>query len=590
MEKITRLFDFIQYQKDNYPLDDALAGKENGEWIKYSTDDYLNLGNKLSRALLELGVQPGDRIGLVSNNRPEWNIVDLAVLQIGAVNVPIYPTISSSEYEFIFNNAEIKFVFVSDKEIYKKVNAIFDNVASLQEIFSFDSIDGVRKWTDILDIATIDYQEKVEQLKSQVKGSDLATLIYTSGTTGVPKGVMLSHNNLVSNVLGSQPRLPLVASEKALSFLPLCHVYERILSYLYVYVGVSIYYAESIDTISDNLKEIKPDGFSAVPRLLEKIYDKIVMKGAELSGIKKALFFWALEIAKVWEPYQANGAWYEFKLKIANKLIFSKWREALGGNVKVVASGSAALQPRLARIFNAAGVPIMEGYGLTETSPVITVNMMADRHFKIGTVGKPLDKVQVKIAEDGEVLCKGPNVMMGYYKNEEKTKEVLSDDGWFHTGDIGEIDSEGFLKITDRKKEIFKTSGGKYVAPQVMENTFKASMFIEQIMVIGENRKHPAALIVPSFDHIKDYFHHKHIDYPGDEKVLNHKVFVKKINKVIEHYNEGFGKWEQIKKWEFLTEPFSIDGGELTPTLKLKRKAILSKYEDLVNKIYAEEN
>lgn len=590
MEKITRLFDFIQYQKDNYPLDDALAGKENGEWIKYSTDDYLNLGNKLSRALLELGVQPGDRIGLVSNNRPEWNIVDLAVLQIGAVNVPIYPTISSSEYEFIFNNAEIKFVFVSDKEIYKKVNAIFDNVASLQEIFSFDSIDGVRKWTDILDIATIDYQEKVEQLKSQVKGSDLATLIYTSGTTGVPKGVMLSHNNLVSNVLGSQPRLPLVASEKALSFLPLCHVYERILSYLYVYVGVSIYYAESIDTISDNLKEIKPDGFSAVPRLLEKIYDKIVMKGAELSGIKKALFFWALEIAKVWEPYQANGAWYEFKLKIANKLIFSKWREALGGNVKVVASGSAALQPRLARIFNAAGVPIMEGYGLTETSPVITVNMMADRHFKIGTVGKPLDKVQVKIAEDGEVLCKGPNVMMGYYKNEEKTKEVLSDDGWFHTGDIGEIDSEGFLKITDRKKEIFKTSGGKYVAPQVMENTFKASMFIEQIMVIGENRKHPAALIVPSFDHIKDYFHHKHIDYPGDENVLNHKVFVKKINKVIEHYNEGFGKWEQIKKWEFLTEPFSIDGGELTPTLKLKRKAILSKYEDLVNKIYAEEN
>jgi long-chain acyl-CoA synthetase len=314
------------------------------------------------------------------------------------------------------------------------------------------------------------------------------------------------------------------------------------------------------------------------------------MKGTELTGIKKALFFWALDVAKEYEPYQANGAWYEFKLKIANKLIFSKWREALGGNVKVVASGSAALQPRLARIFNAAQIPIMEGYGLTETSPVISVNMMADRHFKIGTVGKPIDKVQVKIAEDGEVLCKGPNVMMGYYKNEEKTKEVLSDDGWFHTGDIGIIDSEGFIKITDRKKEIFKTSGGKYVAPQVMENTFKASMFIEQIMVIGENRKHPAALIVPSFDHIKDYYHHKHIEYPGDERVLSDEVFIKKITKVIEHYNEGFGKWEQIKKWEFLQNPFSIDGGELTPTLKLKRKAILSKYEDKVNKIYADEN
>jgi long-chain acyl-CoA synthetase len=423
-----------------------------------------------------------------------------------------------------------------------------------------------------------------------VKGSDLATLIYTSGTTGVPKGVMLSHNNLVSNVLGSQPRLPLEPKGKALSFLPLCHVYERILSYLYVYVGASIYYAESIETISDNLKEVKPDAFSAVPRLLEKIYDKIVMKGAELTGIKKGLFFWALDLAKKYEPYQANGAFYEFKLKIANKLIFSKWREALGGNVKVVASGSAALQPRLARIFSAAGIPIMEGYGLTETSPVISVNMMADRHFKIGTVGKPIDKVQVRIAEDGEVLCKGPNVMMGYYKNEEKTKEVLTEDGWFHTGDIGEIDAEGFLKITDRKKEIFKTSGGKYVAPQVMENTFKASMFIEQIMVIGENRKHPAALIVPSFDHIKDYYGHKHVSYPGPEKVITDPLFVKKIEKVINHYNEGFGKWEQIKKWEFLMEPFSIQGGELTPTLKLKRKAILSKYEGLVNKIYSEEN
>ncbi len=590
MENVTRLFDFIQYQKDNYPLEVALAGKENGEWITYSTDEVINLGNKLSRALLSLGVQPGDKIALVSNNRPEWNIVDLAVLQIGAINVPIYPTITSSEYEYIFNNAEIKYCFVSDQEIYDKVKAIFDNVSTLQDIFSFDKLEGVKRWTDVMELGDIEYQEKVEILKSNVKTDDLATLIYTSGTTGVPKGVMLSHNNLLSNVLASRLRLPLYAGEKALSFLPLCHVYERILSYLYVYVGTSIYYAESIETISDNLKEIKPDGFSAVPRLLEKIYDKIVMKGADLTGIKKGLFFWALDLAKEYEPYQANGAWYEFKLKIANKLIFSKWREALGGNVKVIASGSAALQPRLARVFNAAGVPIMEGYGLTETSPVITVNMMADRHFKIGTVGKAIDKVQIKIAEDGEVLAKGPNVMLGYYKNEEKTREVLDPDGWFHTGDIGKIDEEGFLKITDRKKEIFKTSGGKYVAPQLMENTFKASMFIEQLMVIGENRKHPAALIVPSYDHIKDYYKHKKLDYPGDEAVLKDSVLLSKLHSVIDHYNEGFAKWEKIKKFEFVQHPFSIDGGELTPTLKLKRKAILAKYDDLVCNIYDDEN
>ena len=589
MEKISRLFDFITYQREHYPLDDALAGKVKGEWIKYSTEEYLSLGNKLSRALLSLGVQPGDKIALVSNNRPEWNIVDLGVLQIGAVNVPIYPTISSSEYEYIFNDAEIKYCFVSDKEIFNKVNDIFDKVESLKEIFSFDQLEGVRRWTDLMELGDVQYQEKVEQLKSDVKEEDLATLIYTSGTTGVPKGVMLSHRNLVSNVLASQKRLPLDPGNRALSFLPLCHVYERILSYLYVYVGVAIYYAESIDTISDNLKEVKPHGFSAVPRLLEKIYDKIVLKGTELTGIKRALFFWALELAKKYEPYQANGAWYEFKLKIANKLIFSKWREALGGNVKVVASGSAALQPRLARIYNAAGVPVMEGYGLTETSPVITVNMMADHHFKIGTVGKAIDKVQIKIAEDGEILCKGPNVMMGYYKNEEKTKEVIVD-GWFHTGDIGEIDSEGFLKITDRKKEMFKTSGGKYIAPQLMENTFKASTFIEQIMVIGENKKHPAALIVPDFSHIKEYYSHKHLPYPGDKEVLKDEVLLKKMDKIIQHYNDGFGQWEQIKKYEFVRDPFTIGGGELTPTLKLKRKAILEKYASLVDKIYEENN
>lgn len=586
MAEIKRLFDFVYYQLENNPLPDSLAAKEDGEWKKYSTRDFIDIANSLSRGMLALGIKPGEKIAIVSNNRPEWNIVDLAVLQIGAVSVPIYPTITSAEYEFIFNNAEIKLCFVSDKEILAKVNAISNQVDSLQEIYTFDEISDARHYSEVMNQGVSDYQEKVEELKRGVKSSDLATLIYTSGTTGLPKGVMLTHDNLVSNVNASESRLPLHSGTKALSFLPLCHVYERMLTFLYMKTGVSIYYAESIDSIGENLKEIKPDAFSTVPRLLEKVYDKIVNKGAELKGIKKGLFFWALDLGQKYEPYGENGWWYEFKLKIANKIIFSKWREALGGNILVIASGSAALQPRLTRVFNAAQIPVMEGYGLTETSPVISVQVEAGKGFRVGSVGRPLDNLEVKIAEDGEILCKGPNVMIGYYKNPEKTQEVLTEDGWFHTGDIGEIDADGFLKITDRKKEMFKTSGGKYVAPQVMENRFKESMFIEQIMVIGENRKHPAALIVPSFDFIKEYYHHKHYEYPGDAEVMSDEKLIQKLDREVDRYNQDFGNWAQVKKYELVKEPFSIEGGELTPTLKLKRKAILKKFEQQVDAIY----
>jgi long-chain acyl-CoA synthetase len=423
---------------------------------------------------------------------------------------------------------------------------------------------------------------------AEIKPEDLATIIYTSGTTGVPKGVMLSHRNIASNAINCVERLPVDASAKSLSFLPVCHVYERMLIYLYMLTGVSIYFAESMETIGDNLREVKPEVFTAVPRLLEKVYDKIVAKGAELTGIKKALFFWALGLGEIYKPYGENGAWYEFKLSIARKLIFSKWQAALGGNVKAVASGSAALQPRLARVFNAAGVPVMEGYGLTETSPVISVNCMENGGFRIGTIGKPIREAEVKIAEDGEILTKGPNLMIGYYKDPERTTEVIDDSGWFHTGDIGEIDPDGFLKITDRKKEIFKTSGGKYVAPQPMENKFKESKFIEQIMVIGEGKKHPAALIVPAFDFIKDWAARKGYAYTDALSAAADPKVIARIQQEVDELNKGYGKWEQIKKFELLSQPFAIDTGELTPTLKLKRKIILEKYNHLVEKIYAE--
>ncbi|MDO4728040.1 MAG: long-chain fatty acid--CoA ligase [Bacteroidota bacterium] len=589
MERIQRLFDFPYFQLENHPLEDALVTKHNGVWKKTSTQQYIEQSNMISRALLRLGVEKNQKIGIISStNRSEWNIVDIGILQTGAQNVPIYPTISQQDYQYILNHSEATYCFVSDQEIFDKLKAVRHELPLLKEIYSFEQIDGCKNWTELLQLgADQSNQAEVEARKNDIKTDDLATLIYTSGTTGKPKGVMLSHKNIISNVMGSKSRVPFeVGQFRALSFLPVCHIYERMLLYLYQYFSVSIYFAESIEKISDNLKEVKPNVMTVVPRLLEKVFDKIYAKGAELSGIKKRLFFWALELGFAYEPYKTNGAWYEFKLSIARKLIFKKWREALGGNLKLLVSGSAALQPRLTRVFTAAGIPVMEGYGLTETSPVISVNDMRNSNFKIGTVGKVLDNVTVKIAEDGEILCKGPNVMIGYYKDEVKTAESLKD-GFFHTGDIGEIDKEGFLRITDRKKEMFKTSGGKYVAPQIIENTLKQSRFIEQVMVIGEGEKMPAALIQPNFDFITEWAKIKGYNIGNShQEIANNDKVIKRIKEEVETINKDFGSWEQIKKIELTPEVWSIDLGHLTPTMKLRRKNILERYKNLYEKIY----
>jgi long-chain acyl-CoA synthetase len=588
MTEITRLFDFPYYQLEKYNLKTAFATKYDGEWVKTSTKDYLDKANAVSRALLKLGVQKDDKIAVISsNNRTEWNIMDIGVLQVGAQNVPIYPTISSEDYEYVINHSESIYCFVSDAEVLKKVLAIKANT-KLKDVYSFDHIEGCKHYSELFELGKDESsQPDVEARKKEVVPSDLATIIYTSGTTGKPKGVMLSHNNIVSNALDSIPRLPLIDGEtRILSFLPICHIFERVLIYIYQYAGTSIYYAESIEKISENVKEVKPHLMSVVPRLLEKVFDKIFAKGEELSGIKKKLFFWAVALGEKYEPYGQNGWWYEFQLKIARKLIFSKWQEALGGNLKTMVSGSAALQPRLSRIFCAADMQVMEGYGLTETSPVVSVGMYANNMFKIGTVGKAIANVEIKIAEDGEILIKGPNVMMGYYKDPEKTAEVMTGD-YFHTGDKGEVDSEGFLKITGRKKEMFKTSGGKYIIPTLLENELKQSRFIEQIMVVGEGEKMPAALIQPNFEFIKDWAARKNKSIGiTNADIIASKDVNDRIQKEIDKCNSHFGNWEQIKRFELTPEVWSIDGGHLTPTMKMKRDIIKNIYKELYDKIY----
>ena len=590
MTNITRLFDFPYYQLEKFnSISDALVTKQNGEWVKTSTQEYIDNANAISRALLRLGVNKNDKIAVIStNNRTEWNITDIGILQTGAQNVPIYPTISEDDYEYILNHSGAIYCFISDSEVLRKINLIRDKVPYLKEVYSFNSIEGCKNWSDLLELGKdTSNQDVVEDRKNGVKTEDLATIIYTSGTTGKPKGVMLSHLNIVSNVIDSAPRIPFTAgNSRALSFLPICHIFERMILYLYQYYGVSVYFGESIEKISDNIKEVKPTVMTAVPRLLEKVYDKIYAKGTELTGIKKMLFFWAIDLGLRFEPYGKNGSWYEFQLKIARKLIFSKWKEGLGGNLDLMVSGSAALQPRLARIFAAAEIPVMEGYGLTETSPVITVNDMRNFGFRVGSVGKVIDNVTVKIAEDGEILCKGPNVMMGYYKDEKLTNEVIVD-GYFSTGDIGVFDEDGFLKITDRKKEMFKTSGGKYIAPQLIENTMKQSRFIEQIMVIGDGEKMPGALIQPNFEFVKEWakIHSISIGTSNEDIISNAKV-IDRIQEEINELNEKFGSWEKIKRFELTPDLWTIDGGHLTPTLKLKRKIVLEKYKDLYNKIY----
>ena len=588
--KLTRLFDFLEYQLKNSPRPDSIVMKRHGEWIPISTQEYINKANAISRGFLNLGVKHGDKIAIASTtNRTEWNLLDIGLQQIGCISIPVYPTISESDYAYIFNDAEVKFAFVSDAELYEKISSIKDQVPSLVSVYTFDNVEGAPNLNEILDLGSdAENQHEVDAVKQQVKPEDLVTIIYTSGTTGKPKGVMLSHHNILSNVLSSNPRVPKFPSEnpKALSFLPLCHIFERMLIYLYTYNGIGIYYAENMESIGDNLKEVHPDVMTVVPRLVEKVYAKIYDKGASAGGIKTKIFMWALGLVENYEPFGNQSFGWKIKHKIADAIVFKKWREGVGGNLTCMVSGSAALSPRLNRMFWGAGIPILEGYGLTETSPVCTVNSMSKDGFGIGMVGKPIDGVEVKIAEDGEILIKGPNVMLGYYNNPGMTRNVMTEDGYFKTGDIGEL-INGNLKITDRKKEIFKTSGGKYIAPQNMENDYKQSRFIEQIMVIGEGEKMPCALIQPNFDNLAAWAKSENISIPSSkEEIVKNKNVMDLIQKELDNYNKTYGHWEQVKQFRMTPVEWSIDGGELTPTLKLKRKIVLNKYKDLYKEIY----
>ena len=581
---LKRIIDILPHIQESYHRADTLVSKRNGNWVPISIDEMINEVEMLSFGLMAKGIQPNDKVAIISSNCPEWNIADFAIANIGAVSVPVYPTMNPSESAFILNDAAVKIVFVADKELYQKIAAIKNETPTVEFIFTFQEIEGLPNYKSIQQKGDETQTKLLQQYKDAIKPSDLLTLIYTSGTTGTPKGVMLSHNNLVSNLIAAREVCPVRNEHKVLSFLPLSHIFERMLVYLYLYVGAGIYYAESLDTIGDNLKEVKPFAFSTVPRLLEKVYDKIVAKGNELSGVKRALFFWALELGHKYELNCANGPWYEFQLKLANKLIFSKWREALGGNVGVIVSGAAALQPRLARVFTAAQINVLEGYGLTETSPVITVNRLDKRQF--GSVGPTINDVEVKIAEDGEVLCKGPNVMLGYYKRPDATAEMIID-GWLHTGDIG-VYENGMLRITDRKKEIFKTSGGKYIAPQPLENKFKESRFIEQIMVVGESRKHPSALIVPSFAALKEWCQSNNIAYSSNEEICKNKEVNALIQSEVDILNAGFSNYEMIKKFYLVPAEWSVATGELTPKLSLKRRVILDKFVSQIEALYQE--
>jgi len=581
---VKTIFDFYYHALQHQPKDDAFTQKENGKWVSLSTEKFIIKSKEFSTGLYDLGLKKGDRIAIISNNRTEWHLTDLAAQQLGIINIPIYPNITEADYEYILNDCEAKVVFVSSEEISAKINNIKNKIAALEHIYTFDTVVGKKHYSELL-CEKIN-EEIINKFKQEVDQDDVATLIYTSGTTGNPKGVMLTHRNLVSNVLGSEPRLPLCDNQRALSFLPLCHVFERMVDYLFIYKSVSIYYAESIETIGDDLKDVKPHLFATVPRLLEKVYDKIVAKGTALSGIKKGLFFWALDLGLEFDPIISGGFWYNFKLKIANKLVFSKWREALGGNVVAVVSGGAALQPRLARVFASAKIPVLEGYGLSETSPVIAVNSLLPEGTMIGTVGKVLDNLDVKIADDGEIIVKGPSIMKGYYNRPDLTQEVIDAEGYFHTGDIGKLVDGKYLKITDRKKEIFKTSGGKYIAPQVMENKFKESRFIEQIMVIGEGEKMPAAFIQPDFNFLKEWCKRKKINYSSNQEIVKDERVISRFVKELEELNTSFSDYEKIKKFELIGSQWTIDTGELTPTLKLKRKNILEKYQELYRRIY----
>lgn len=585
MENITRVIDIFNHQLTHANLEVALAQKMDGKWITHSTADFKRHVDALSLGMLELGIQPGDKVAIISFNRPEWNFVDFAVQQIGAISVPMYPTITVEDYQYIFEDAGVRLVFVQNQELAHKVKVATESLKPMLGVYTFDNVQDTPHWTEVEQRGAHRDIQDIKPLTDAIQPQDLFTLIYTSGTTGKPKGVMISHQNMVSNVESCMHLMPVEQGGRVLSFLPLCHVFERMISNVYIRKGLAIYYAQSMDTIGENIKEVKPQMFSTVPRLLEKVYDKIMAKGAELTGLKKSLFFWAVGVGQRYEINKNQGVFYNLKLSIANKLIFNKWREALGGQIKTIVSGSAPLQPRLATIFWSAGIPIMEGYGLTETSPVISVNEVNPKFNRIGTVGRIIKGVTVKIAEDGEILVKGPNVMMGYYNKPEVTAQNIKD-GWLHTGDIGEFVQGEYLKITDRKKEMFKTSGGKYVAPAILENKFKESVFIEQIMVVGEGQRFPSALVVPNFEILEGYLKHKKISYSNPHEMVSHAVVLEKFDREIERLNGGFAQYEKVKKISILADPWSIEGGELTPTMKLKRKAIKQKYAAQIENIY----
>jgi len=587
--KITRTFDIVDSLLENYKKDDALAVKRYGKWEKFSTKEYANNVNLFSYGLLAMGFKKQDKIVTVSNNRPEWNFMDMGMAQIGVVHVPIYANLGQEEYEHILIHSDAKMVIVSSNDFYQKIKLAVKNTEQVKMIYSMDPVEGLSNWTEIIELGKKNapkLKDELLKIKTSIQADDLISIIYTSGTTGVPKGVMLSHRNFISNVEGSIDLLPVPAEGKFLSFLPLCHVLERMVNYLVQYQGCAVYYAESIETLGDNLREVSPEGFTTVPRVIEKLYDKIILKGKELSGIKKSLFFWAVNLGLKYELNKANGWWYETQRAIADKLIFSKWREALGGNIIVIVSGGAALQERLARIFCAAGITIQEGYGLTETSPVISVNHKTYPMMKFGTVGPVLKNVEVKIAKDGEILMKGPNLMLGYYKSQEKTAEVIDKDGWFHTGDIGELHEHNILKITDRKKEIFKLSTGKYVAPQLVENKFKESSFIEQIMVVGEKEKYAAAIICPAFHFLHSWCAKHKITFQDNKDLIQKQAIIDRFQKEVDIINPVLSRHEQIKKFELVCQEWTPETGELSPTLKVKRRFLKEKYQIKLDRLY----
>ena len=591
MNKPHRLFDFFE-QRLKDPQQVMFAGKENGQWHEYSVAEVKDIVDKLSTGLLALGysannmsLEGRDKIAVLAKNRVEWMLLDLATQQMGVVLVPLYPTIHVHDLEFVLNDAQVKAVFVNDEELFHKVDDVRTRVSSIKEVYSFEKIDGVKHWKEILPLGRQQHYEHLCDVSTKINGEDLFTIIYTSGTTGTPKGVMLSHRNILSNVMASIPCFPPGEKQKALSFLPLNHIFERMVTYVYLFKDTSIYYAESLDTIGENLKEVRPNMFTTVPRLLEKVYDRIMQKGNELTGTKRKLFYWAHSLAEKFEINKNQGVWYNMQLALANKLIFLKWREALGNNIQCIVSGGAACQVRLIRIFTAAKIIIMEGYGLTETSPVIAVNRFRQEERMFGTVGPLIDNVEVKIAEDGEILCKGPNVMMGYYKRPDLTADVIQEN-WFYTGDIGMMVNDHFLKITDRKKELFKTSGGKYVAPLPVENKLKESPFVEQVMLVGSERKFVGALIVPAFPNLRDWARKYNIEGTNEELIRSAKV-VALYADIVESFNKYFNHVEQVKKFELLPDEWTVDTGEMTPKLSLKRKVIIEKYKNAIERIYS---